>query len=637
MKRYYCTYFDRNYLAKALALHTSLSAIDGHDFELHVVCLDELTRTILKSLNLKNVKLMALHELENSDPDLVPIRQSRTLIEYYWTLTPVIVNRILLDNPHIDILTYVDADLYFFSSPEPIFNEIKNSSVLICEHKFSPEVAHVEPTSGKYNVGLVSFRSDSNGFKVLLSWRKQCLEWCGSAYADGKYADQLYLNDWPATYKGVVVCSTYGAAIGPWNHTLYQFEGRDRHVTVNGKPLVFYHFHALLILKKVVFLPALHLDYKMFADFLCFCFIPYIEVLQDAFTRITTISPDFSFGFDSKADVTAEHIMLMRSNIGFTDPLNRKPLMLDRGWIAYHGKQLVGEKPVPGVMNEGLIPIKPEDLNKNGEIVLQHGNSDLALMFFIQALALSPNLVRTHENLAKVYGLKKMFEKQEEHIKLAQKSKTISFQTDNMQWPKITLVTPSFNQAQYLEECIKSILDQRYPSLEYIIMDGGSTDGSVDIIKKYSSNIFYWQSKPDGGQYAAVEAGFACGTGEILAWLNSDDLLQPGSLFLVAKIFLARPDVEWIMGRPTVYNKRGEISSVANYLPPWSRALYLEGRVGPPHIQQESTFWRRSLYEKAGNRIEKGLNLAPLRGGQGQPARCAGRTDAAGGELQAHC
>jgi glycosyltransferase involved in cell wall biosynthesis len=104
-------------------------------------------------------------------------------------------------------------------------------------------------------------------------------------------------------------------------------------------------------------------------------------------------------------------------------------------------------------------------------------------------------------------------------------------------FPRISIVTPSFNQAVYLEKCIKSVLTQNYPNLEYIVMDGGSTDGSVEIIKRYEPYITYWQSQPDGGQAAAIGDGFQRSTGELLSWINSDDFLCKDALFKVAESY----------------------------------------------------------------------------------------------------
>lgn len=608
MKRYYCTYFDRNYLVKALALYDSLTKIANHEFELHVICLDDFTFTLLNHFHLPELKLMSLSDLERAEPELLAVKNARTLLEYYWTMTPVVANRILLDHPEIDILTYVDADLYFFDSPEPLFAEMKEGSVLICGHKFSPEVAHVEPTAGTYNVGLVAFRSDPDGLEVLRTWRRQCLEWCAAVYQEGKYGDQLYLNDWPERFKRVVVCETYGAAIGPWNHTKYRFENQNGKALIDGYPLIFYHYHALLVFKKKVFMPAVHLVYKIREDVLRICFIPYLEALEAAAARITGQIPEFVSGLDAVAPFTQEHVYLIRGNVGFSDPLGRRPADIGRGWHLYSGDQLLTGNPV--IVNKALAPVGPEELNRRGAASLSRGELDMAITWYTQSLALLSEQPEVHRKLAVAFAAKNQIDKAGRHLGLAAGLVREQTKPATSGWPTITLVTPSYNQGEYLEACIQSVLGQRYPNLEYIIMDGGSRDQSVDIIRKYSPYLHFWQSKPDGGQYAAIQEGFTKGHGDILAWLNSDDLLQPGALWVVAKIFRFYPEIEWIMGRPAVYNVYGELDSLLGYFPEWSRRAYLEGRIGPPHIQQESTFWRRSLYEKAGNRIETRMKLA---------------------------
>jgi glycosyltransferase involved in cell wall biosynthesis len=115
--------------------------------------------------------------------------------------------------------------------------------------------------------------------------------------------------------------------------------------------------------------------------------------------------------------------------------------------------------------------------------------------------------------------------------------------------PKITIVTPSFNHGQFIEQTIKSIIDQEYPNLEYFVIDGGSTDGTVSILEKYDEHIDFWTSAPDKGQAAAINKGFSKATGEILAWLNSDDTYEPGVLAEVAKTFQQHSDVDVISGR----------------------------------------------------------------------------------------
>ena len=178
--------------------------------------------------------------------------------------------------------------------------------------------------------------------------------------------------------------------------------------------------------------------------------------------------------------------------------------------------------------------------------------------------------------------------------------------------PKISIVTPSLNQGEFLEECIDSILSQNYPNLEYIIMDGGSTDNSVEIIKKYEKYLTYWQSRSDGGHYSAINLGFNKTTGEIMGWLNSDDKYHPDAFLKVVAAFQKNQEIEWIMGRPTQWNKNGKLEYISQNLPPWSRAGLLNKDWEKYHqwIQQESTFWQRSLWEKIGSKLSTEFQFA---------------------------
>jgi glycosyltransferase involved in cell wall biosynthesis len=177
--------------------------------------------------------------------------------------------------------------------------------------------------------------------------------------------------------------------------------------------------------------------------------------------------------------------------------------------------------------------------------------------------------------------------------------------------PKISIVTPSYNQGEFLEACIDSILSQNYPNLEYVIMDGGSTDNSVNIIKKYEKYLTYWQSKPDGGQYQAIHDGFKKTTGEIMAWLNSDDKYHHHAFYKVAYLFNRHPGVEWLTGRTTLWDKNGRLNYIFyEFLPTFHRKKMLQNECWYPSIQQESTFWRRSLWDKAGGRLDTDLTYA---------------------------
>jgi glycosyltransferase involved in cell wall biosynthesis len=182
---------------------------------------------------------------------------------------------------------------------------------------------------------------------------------------------------------------------------------------------------------------------------------------------------------------------------------------------------------------------------------------------------------------------------------------------------RISIVTPSFNQGKYLKICMSSVLAQAVPGLEYILMDGGSTDGSIEIIRQFADRLAYWQSQPDGGHMDALNAGFARSTGEIMGWLNSDDMLMPWALSVVQSVFARFPQVEWLTTRfPMVMNPEGTILN-ARQMEGFHAKLFYRGRNVAIHprfyagvIQQESTFWRRSLWERAGGKVDASLRIA---------------------------
>ena len=179
-------------------------------------------------------------------------------------------------------------------------------------------------------------------------------------------------------------------------------------------------------------------------------------------------------------------------------------------------------------------------------------------------------------------------------------------------YPKISVITPSYNQAAFIEQTLCSVLGQCYPNLEYIVMDGGSTDNSVEIIKKYEKHLAYWVSAKDGGQYQAINSGLSRATGEIMAWLNSDDKYFPWTLKTVGGIMAELPEVEWMTTlRPAYWDWHGHCTRVS-FNAGMSKEAFLDGRYGPAQastslyvldsgewIQQESTFWRRSLWRKS--------------------------------------
>ena len=246
MRHEYCTLFDSNYLPRGLALHESLREHDP-DSVLRAFCMDSRAKGILDRLELPGLLTIGLDELEAHDPQLAAVKDDRTPVEYCWTATPAVMLAALEREPELESITYLDADVAFFTNPEPLFATLGDRSVQIVPHRYAPEHAHLEATSGIYNVQWLTFRNDAPGLEVLRWWRERCLEWCYLRMEDGKFGDQKYLDDWPERFPAVQVVQHIGAGLAPWNVGRYRIHERDRHVLVDDVPLVFYHFHSLTL------------------------------------------------------------------------------------------------------------------------------------------------------------------------------------------------------------------------------------------------------------------------------------------------------------------------------------------------------------------------------------------------------
>ena len=178
--------------------------------------------------------------------------------------------------------------------------------------------------------------------------------------------------------------------------------------------------------------------------------------------------------------------------------------------------------------------------------------------------------------------------------------------------PRISIVTTNFNGAAFLEQAMLSVLNQQYPNLEYIVIDGGSSDGSQEIIEKYASHLSFWVSERDEGFAHAYNKGFAHATGDILAYLNSDDAYCPWAFDIVGRCFHDVPEMQWLT---TLFPLTHSVqTSFVNTVPcqPFHRDLFYSGLYGRHHnfIQQESTFWRRELWQATGGHLDETLSLA---------------------------
>lgn len=171
--------------------------------------------------------------------------------------------------------------------------------------------------------------------------------------------------------------------------------------------------------------------------------------------------------------------------------------------------------------------------------------------------------------------------------------------------PRLSIVTPSFNQATYLERTIRSVLDQNYPNLEYIVIDGGSTDGSIEIIERYAGRLAYWTSEPDHGQTNAINKGLRRATGDWVAWQNSDDVYFPGAFEAFARTVARKPHVGLVIGDMIMIDAEDKPVRDLRYLRPTYNSLRAEGML----IANQASFWHRKLHDRIGY-LDESLHYA---------------------------
>jgi hypothetical protein len=240
MKLNFCTLFNINYFAKGVALHGSLLK-NCPDFNLYIFAFDDISYEILNEKNLPNTTIVSLKQFENES--LLSVKKERNVAEYCWTCTPFTI-KYCIENFNLDNCTYIDADTFFYEDPSILIKEMGDNSVLITPHNYHPKYDQ-RAVSGIYCVQFTTFKNNNAGTKVLNWWAQACLKWCYARYEDGKMGDQMYLDSWPYMFDGVHICRNIGGGLAPWNILNYSIKPENSRITVNGTPLIFYHFHDL--------------------------------------------------------------------------------------------------------------------------------------------------------------------------------------------------------------------------------------------------------------------------------------------------------------------------------------------------------------------------------------------------------
>ena len=290
MKNYnFCTLFDSNFLPYGLTLYESLIE-HCPEFHLYIFAFDDKSYDFLNEKKLSNTTIISLKEFE--DEELLKVKPYRTKGEYCWTCASSAILYVL-DKYKVDMCTYLDSDIFFFSDPSVLIEEMGDKSVLITEHRYS-EKHNLEEQAGKYCVQFISFKNNSDGKKVLNWWRHKCVEWCFARLEAGKFGDQKYLDDWTVRFKGIVhELQHLGGGVAPWNIEQYKiFKKNDKFYLLDKKanescPVVFFHYHNVKFnASRKIVIQFISLYYRI-------TFSVYFSLYKEYFKKMATVIYNF--------------------------------------------------------------------------------------------------------------------------------------------------------------------------------------------------------------------------------------------------------------------------------------------------------------------------------------------------------
>ncbi|UCG28695.1 MAG: glycosyl transferase [Bacteroidales bacterium] len=241
----FCTLFDSYYLSRGLVMYESLKE-NLNQFHLYIFAFDDLCYQLLEKLKPEKTTIISLEEFE--DEELLNVKKDRTKAEYCWTCTPSVIDYVI-KTYNLPDCTYLDADLYFYNSPDILLQEMNKNTVLVTEHRYSRLARlYEQKRAGRFCVQFITFTGHQSSTRILEKWKGQCIDWCYNRYEDGKFGDQKYLDEWPELYENVHILQHLGGGVAPWNVSKYHIEKRgDSYTGIHKKDgqkfsMIFFHF-----------------------------------------------------------------------------------------------------------------------------------------------------------------------------------------------------------------------------------------------------------------------------------------------------------------------------------------------------------------------------------------------------------
>jgi len=297
---YIASMFNKPFLIRTLAMRNSVIKFMPVEVQFLFLFTDKKSGNMITALNFPDTKNFSINNLH--DKELVESRKDKTNSEFAW-VAKVSFMKYLFDQPWIkqgDVVAWIDSDIMLYRSLLPLIEKMSASySIALMPHYFPKEKESLNNKIGRYNAGMFMFKVDENSKQAFADWRKQCIEWCYYRFEDGKLGDQMYLNAWPAKYKGVYEVPEKGVDIGPWRVKSYKITNpNDENFLIDEDPLVCFHFHGFkfyLENNKIKPVPITVHHKKIYSI--------YTREIEKAWKEVVAIDKDWKYEFSEKPNI----------------------------------------------------------------------------------------------------------------------------------------------------------------------------------------------------------------------------------------------------------------------------------------------------------------------------------------------
>ena len=273
-------------LFKLIPMYVSLENCCS-DFKLFILCMNDSVYNILNKIGFKNIILVQLKDIEENNHDLLIAKSNRIFHEYCWTLKPIFLYYVINKYDDAKYYAHVDADLFFYSNLDYIFNENSEASIFLIDHRNSDEFKHYYELSGLYNTGFVGFKNNDEARVAVKLWGDRCLKKCTVEYdtVNKTFGDQRYVEDWPNIFQNVHIVNSIGANAALWNIKNYKAYKKNNIVYLDESPLLFYHFSGIIILGEREFdlCPYYHIEDENLINYI---YDPYIRWLSESIKNV---------------------------------------------------------------------------------------------------------------------------------------------------------------------------------------------------------------------------------------------------------------------------------------------------------------------------------------------------------------